>query len=218
MERPLRQEEFHPGERRVGLDDRLDFACAGCGDCCTDTTAFLTPYDLWRLARYLHLTTDEFLKKTELFLDGPDGPPLLQMAHDPATGRCIWLDEDHRCPIYPVRPLSCRTFPLGVRHTPEGDLITKAHTLPRCRGEGGGSQTVRAYLEEVLAPEDGEWSRAYAALNRLLFPPGERRARDRAYLAYCLLFLFDLDRLPGEHFAAKFAAAEARLRRAAEIF
>ena len=209
---------FVPGEQPVGPDDRLDFACAGCGDGCTETTAFLTPYDLWRLARHLGASTGELLERTELVLDGSDGPPLLQMAHDPQTGRCLWLDEENRCRIYPARPLSCRAFPLGIRHAPEGDRITKARTLPRCRGEGRGSQTVRAYLEAHLTPEDWEWSRAYAALNRLLFPASEKRAKDRAYLAYCLLVLFDLDRLPGEDFAEKFAAAEARLRRAAELF
>lgn len=210
--------DFIPGEDPIAPAARLDFACQGCGGCCTDTTPYVTPYDVWRLARHLDASTASVLDRTVLDLPEEDGQPLLYISGTGA-GECLWLDHaSRRCRVYAVRPFSCRAFPIGVRHDARGDVLSKARTLPGCRGEGRGRQTVQAYLDESITPDDWRWSRAYAAVAREAFPPGEARVRDREYVSYYLHTLFDLDRLPGRDFAARFAEAAARLHRAAMTF
>lgn len=214
----MRVAPFVPGEDPVCPGDRLDFACQGCGGCCTDTTPYLTPYDVWRLARHLGLTTGEILDRTALVRPEDGGAPLLQLILAGENGECVFLAPAARlCLVYPARPLSCRAFPLGLRHEADGDRLTKAHTLPECRGEGRGRQTAGEYLEAQLDAEERRWSRAYAGLAREIFPPGGRRSEDPEYVSYYLRTCFDLDALAGEGFADRFAEAAYRLRRAAAL-
>lgn len=208
---------FIPGETPVSPGDMLAFACQRCGGCCRWTTPYVTPYDVWRLARHTGFSTDEILDRTALFRDG-EGTPLLQLALDPISGDCCFLArESQSCLVHPARPFSCRAFPLGVRHGPGGDRLCKVRTLPECRGEGRGNLTAGGYLAANLTPEDWTWSRAYAALRRDVFSGDGRLAVDGEFLAYYLQILFDLDRLGRADYAELWAGAACRVRRARHL-
>ena len=68
--------------------------------------------------------------------DGFHPLPVLAMNEN---GRCVFLDDDDRCSIYPIRPIVCRRYPYRIAH----DLQTIAYATG-CRfdrHDGGEAQT-----------------------------------------------------------------------------
>jgi Fe-S-cluster containining protein len=105
---------------------RLDTVCRqGCACCCTARVT-MTTLEGYRIAAYLQrrgeeerfwqirkeLAANRFVPRTttnglvEICLAGEDPPA---EAVDGDAGTCPLLEED-RCPLYPVRPLVCRTM------------------------------------------------------------------------------------------------------------
>jgi|GEM_PF-572353 len=75
--------------------------CSGCGNCCAESvhifySEFLSIYD--------HLV---HLDKLEETLDRVKAFHVQEWSK---AQKCIFLDSDNRCEIYPVRPLVCRLF------------------------------------------------------------------------------------------------------------
>lgn len=77
--------------------------CLQCANCCKTTGPLFTDRDINRLAKHLNLSYQEFcdryLRKDE------DGDLVLQ------TLPCPFLDSNHYCTIYDVRPKACREYP-----------------------------------------------------------------------------------------------------------
>ncbi|MCS7205903.1 MAG: YkgJ family cysteine cluster protein [Leptospiraceae bacterium] len=84
------------------------FTCIQCGKCCEGSgRVYFTKSDLLHIKQYLRLSNSEYsqlLKKLNLF---EQNGLWVYRIHS----RCIFLDENQLCKIYPVRPLQCRTFP-----------------------------------------------------------------------------------------------------------
>ncbi len=98
--------------------DTFQFACQPglrCfGDCCSDLTLLLMPYDVVRLRRRLALGSEAFLDQyTETLRDPESGVPrvLVKMGGD-SQKRCPFLSEQG-CTVYEDRPGACRIFPIG---------------------------------------------------------------------------------------------------------
>lgn len=85
------------------------FACRRCGACCRipDGIVRVSDAEIARIARFLGKNEEEFI--ASLAVLAPDRKGLV-LASRP-DGACIFLDEENRCRIHPVKPDKCRTFP-----------------------------------------------------------------------------------------------------------
>lgn len=98
--------------------DSFQFACEpglDCfGDCCSDLTLLLMPYDALRLRWRLGVGSEAFLERhTETVRDGESLVPRVQVKMgDAPSKRCPFLSEKG-CTVYEDRPSACRMFPLG---------------------------------------------------------------------------------------------------------
>ncbi len=95
--------------------------CQGCCDCCQGMgdTVILDPYDVHRLCQGLGKAPEE-LMSTVLEMGVIDGNILPHLAMKGPQERCVFLNEEGRCSIHPIRPGFCRLFPLGRYYTEGG--------------------------------------------------------------------------------------------------
>ena len=110
------------------------FACTGCGDCCTgrgDYYVEVSEEEQRRIQRFLALSWRWFRRR--YVVADKDGTQSLTWNGD----RCVFLDAQRRCRIYPVRPKQCRTYPFWP------ELVTSpAHwraEAKTCEGMGRGA-------------------------------------------------------------------------------
>jgi uncharacterized protein len=113
-------------------DEPFRFACGpgvSCfNQCCRDLNQALTPYDVLRIRRYLHLSWDQFLKQYAVLYAGPaSGLPVVSLRFPAAREKCCPFVTAEGCSIYAARPTSCRLYPV-------------ARALTRSRGDGRISQ------------------------------------------------------------------------------
>ena len=87
----------------------LCFDCTRCGDCCIAPEGyhvFLCGDETEAIRGYLGLSAGWFRRRYLVRL--ADGE---LVAAAEADGRCVFLQPDGSCRVYPVRPLQCRTYP-----------------------------------------------------------------------------------------------------------
>ncbi len=105
-------------QQRMKVDDCFTFSCGRDLDCftkcCSDVSIVLTPYDVLRLKKALHVDSTEFLAKHTLPLLNPNQKfPLAILRMDPDSKKCPFSSE-RGCEVYGARPWACRMYPLGV--------------------------------------------------------------------------------------------------------
>jgi Fe-S-cluster containining protein len=130
--------------------DGLAFRCTQCGTCCTGSQGYVwvSPRDQAAIAAHLGLDLDGFRRRyTRAF------GHLLSLVDKP-NGDCVFLAEDRRCAIQPVKPRQCLTFPFWPRLT--ASRVDWEETARRCPGIGGGR---RYRASEILAIQDRETPR-----------------------------------------------------------
>jgi len=87
----------------------LHFSCTSCGRCCEtpgEYFVFLTAAEAEQIRARVRLSRSWFRRRYLRRLG--EGQLVLAPGQD---DRCIFLDDQKRCSIYPVRPLQCRTYP-----------------------------------------------------------------------------------------------------------
>ena len=85
------------------------FECLGCGACCRIPNGIVrvSETEISRIAEFLGMTERDFIsKETDV---APDRRGLILRSRPDDS--CVWLTEDNRCRIHPVKPDKCRTFP-----------------------------------------------------------------------------------------------------------
>ena len=83
--------------------------CTKCANCCRVTETGITERDIEKLAKFLGMTHQEFLRDyTERAAD--DGELILKRNE----GGCVFL-KDNLCTVYEARPQNCVKFPHLVR-------------------------------------------------------------------------------------------------------
>jgi uncharacterized protein len=135
-----------PPNATMTLDGEFTFRCGQDLDCftqcCRDVSIVLTPYDVLRMKRSLHLNSSEFLNKFTITLTHPKTQlPIVILRMGSETLRCPFV-TGQGCSIYADRPWACRMYPLGVaepRRPAPGQtklywLIQEEH----CHGHGPG--------------------------------------------------------------------------------
>lgn len=107
------------------------FHCTACGNCCRTVRVPLTDADLRRLVagtgrsphELLELATSETIDlvgEPSSVVSLREGARVLLLKHD-ADG-CIFLQQDGLCSVHPLRPTSCRTYPLEPTFGRRGGL------------------------------------------------------------------------------------------------
>lgn len=212
-----------PGERDAQWGESIDFECLGCGGCCTNTTPFVTPSDVWNLSRAIGVSTGDFLEgylvvRPDRITAASGVVPLLCLDEPAPSLMCRFLDpSSRRCRVYLSRPLACRMFPAGVRHERSGDgrwddRLILVDPLPECRGYGRSVNTVREYLEGTVNHRDLENSRDFAAFCEEVFAGRPDLRENEDFGDAFLAALFDLDSRPGGRFEERYEAGKRLVR------
>ena len=109
-----------------------DFKCQGCGACCRIKNGIVRvgEAEIRRIAEFVEMSEQEFIDhETEI---APDRKGLiLKIRPDDA---CVYLTDDNRCRIHPVKPDNCRTFPF------EWTNPDSAEVCPALAGQSGESK------------------------------------------------------------------------------
>ena len=93
------------------FDDKLCKTCkAKC--CIGEGYVFLNDDDIKGLSAFLGVSKDEFLDKYTRRVFGKIALIDLVIKNQK---RCVFLDDDYRCEVYPQRPSQCRNFPFWER-------------------------------------------------------------------------------------------------------
>jgi Fe-S-cluster containining protein len=114
------------------------YECNRCLRCCRDKRIRVNPYETYRLAHALGLSTTELLARHTT----AQGTELARTD----DGRCVFLGPEG-CTVHADRPLVCRLYPLG-RHVVSGEPDRFHHLEPHPESEGvfGSAGTVADYL------------------------------------------------------------------------
>jgi uncharacterized protein len=85
----------------------LNFACTGCGQCCTGAPGaiWVSTEEIEQIAAHLELSIQDFSHRYLRRIKGR-----LSLIEMPKTYDCVFL-KDKKCEIYTIRPTQCRTFP-----------------------------------------------------------------------------------------------------------
>ena len=98
----------------------MDFKCQGCGACCRIKSGIVRVGDdeIRRIAAFLGMSELEFIdRETEI---APDRRGLILKSR--ADESCVYLTDDNRCRIHPVKPDKCRTFPFAWTNPDSTDV------------------------------------------------------------------------------------------------
>jgi Fe-S-cluster containining protein len=137
-------------------DSPFSYACHACNRCCRNKAIRVSPYEILRLARYLCISTTQFIENhTEA------GGTVLRPKEN---GDCGFLGE-HGCSVHPDRPLACRIYPLARWVSPDG-VESFGHLTPHPKTEGvyGTLGTVQNYLDHQQLGPFFEMSERYGKL------------------------------------------------------
>ncbi|MCD6594860.1 YkgJ family cysteine cluster protein [bacterium] len=123
--------------------DGLRFSCIGCGKCCTieDGLVYLRDKDIERLAKFLHISRENFLKK---YTHRENKHRVL---NDFPNGNCIFHRPNTGCVVYSARPIQCRTFPFW-----DSILVSKQvweYTATECQGMNIGRLYSAEEIEKI---------------------------------------------------------------------
>lgn len=99
---------FNPPPEEPWWKDGLNFACTGCGKCCTGFSGFVwvNEEEITKIAAFLKISVSEFTKK---YLRKKEGR--WSLVEKRPSYDCIFLKDKKYCQIYEVRPLQCQTYP-----------------------------------------------------------------------------------------------------------
>ncbi len=144
--------------RRLELDDILPFSCTHCGSCCVhQEELLLNPLDLFRVAKELGITVEQWLKQYgECYIGENSRMPIVRIRPQGETRRCPLL-KNNKCSVHKTKPSVCGLYPLGrtIRYVMdeqgkpdmEKSEVIYFHSGCFC-GSQTGHQTVREWLEE----------------------------------------------------------------------
>lgn len=152
---------------KIGPDEPFKFHCTQCGKCCINREdILLNPLDLYRAAKELKMTIQDFVKQyCESYLGDTSKMPIVRLLPRGSIKRCPLL-KDRKCSIHNVKPTVCAMFPIGRvvcidadRHsdTPvTADQVQFIFLNPKC-GDNAETHTVREWLGEFGIPVEDEF-------------------------------------------------------------
>lgn len=95
----------------IGLDDEFEFACLACGNCCRNREDLLvTPYDIFRIAKYLQMSMKEVIEKyCEVYIGDDSRLPVVRIKPKIHNLVCPFLKKG-LCGIQEAKPLICGIY------------------------------------------------------------------------------------------------------------
>ncbi|MHB8158503.1 MAG: YkgJ family cysteine cluster protein [Desulfocucumaceae bacterium] len=157
----------------INMEDTFSFECDDrcMGRCCNTIKIMLDPWDVETMARHLEMSGREFLDKyCELEEDPRINWPYVKL-FDAERGPCVFMLEQGKCSVYPVRSRNCRTYPVGraVRFDQQGDSMEEKFFMVEkqafCFGHSASRQwTLREWLDDAGSVEYFEKSDIYFKL------------------------------------------------------
>jgi len=132
----------------LSADEYFQFAChpglACFTECCRELELALTPYDVLRLRRALHTTSQAFLDQYAVIEFNEDAAyPIVYLGMvDNGRCQCPFVDVNG-CRVYENRPGACRTYPLGRGASLAASGENAIHVLirePHCQGFDEGKR------------------------------------------------------------------------------
>ena len=129
---------------RINIPTPIQFKCQeGCSNCCTVSGGFvfISENDVKIIAKFLKISAEDFLKN----FTRKKGNSLALIDRDEKD--CIFL-KNHKCSIYPVRPIQCRTFPFW----PQNLKSEKRWSIiqSECPGIGMGPLFTKDDIEDIF--------------------------------------------------------------------
>lgn len=133
----------------------LPFLCKQTGKCCVNNLVPLSPFDIFRLSKYLNFYAKELFEMKLLsykittstyFME-----PVIQIN---SQNVCPFLKQENTkylCSIYEARPFACRIFPL--KYDPDHDkFLRNQNSEARCIEctLNENETSLQAYMEENL--------------------------------------------------------------------
>jgi len=130
----------------------LRFECQRSGRCCKTHGEYAFIYlalaDVEAISAFLKLTREEFLAR---HCAEDEGYIILRID----APECPFLDSEHACGIYPVRPKQCATWPFWQENL-EDQSRWEGPVRECCPGIGQGPRFAPEEMER-LADETEEW-------------------------------------------------------------
>lgn len=104
-------------------DDTFRFGCNQCGECCRNRhDILLSPYDLYRIARYLKTPVLEVvLKYCDHYIGQDSHIPVVRAKPKIHNAVCPFL-KNGKCSIHEAKPAVCALFPLGRAADATGEI------------------------------------------------------------------------------------------------
>ena len=106
----------------IGINDEFGFECKQCGQCCMNRNdIILMPYDVYKIAKALNITTKEFLQKYTKNTFGYTSHMPICVLKSEDNGFCPFLKFDYlsgnnkfKCSINDYKPGVCYNHPIGI--------------------------------------------------------------------------------------------------------
>lgn len=111
----MSKQEYHKMmSHKMGLDDTFAFHCTACGKCCKHRDdVLLTPYDLFRIARYFRHTPAEIIESyCEPYVGSISHCPVVRIKPVLPENACPFL-RNKKCVVHKDKPMVCAVFPLA---------------------------------------------------------------------------------------------------------
>ncbi len=181
MDKRLKNIVDNLDEIKIDLDAPFMFHCTMCGECCENREdILLTPKDLYKMARELNLTPEQFYEKyCEGYIGNDSRMPIIRLNPIGMTKRCPLLSEG-KCIVHKAKPAVCAMFPIGRCIVQEksqnleeidADQIQYIYMDPEC-GDKAEIHTVREWLTSFGIPIKDEyflmWQRCVINFSALL--------------------------------------------------
>jgi len=95
--------------RHIAEETEQAIDCLDCANCCRVATARVTERDVEKLAKFMRLPLNRFLR--DFTVETEDEGLVLKREED---GACVFL-SGNECTAYEARPASCQDFPHLIR-------------------------------------------------------------------------------------------------------
>lgn len=143
----------------LDLNDTFTFHCIQCGKCCKCNTAIMiSPYDIYRISRYLNLSPKEMIiKHCEHSIGESSKLPILTLKVRSYDKSCTFL-RDGKCKVHAVKPTVCSLYPLGrvMQETGVHYILQDVHC-----GSHEEIHTVTEWLDRFSNIEQEKYSKLF---------------------------------------------------------
>jgi Fe-S-cluster containining protein len=116
--------DLFPDAVQLQENDTFCFECRQCADCCRNVAnaVMLESLDVFRIARHFQMEPAEVVEMYSEARTVAWGAPILMLKTTGSNHSCVFL-ESGKCSIEPVKPRTCKLYPLSVG--PDDDLVNR---------------------------------------------------------------------------------------------